>query len=58
MILDADGNPMPDSGRASGARECPKCGNPALQVHRAFGGHWREVCNKCGHEVSKGRDVA
>ena len=37
---------------------CPNCGAPEKKFERyqMFGGHWKLLCNKCGHTIQRGRD--
>jgi hypothetical protein len=39
---------------------CPKCGAPPKdhQTINGFGGHWRKVCQKCGHEIGSSQEGA
>lgn len=45
----------PLMGTARQDDRCPQCHKESIETITGFGGHWRKVCTKCGHEVANSR---
>lgn len=54
-LVDPSGNPVQVDPDDSGL--CSACGAKEKHQERVetFGGYWKVVCKKCGHQVAAGR---